>query len=282
MVDITNSLRTGIMDSSMIWNFCRHYQIQELTGNDVKAEPYYYISRSEPNNLKQITSPSYVRSICKHKLEDTMGGFKYDPGEEDTIDMQYYFVSNPDYPGAVGISIELTDEKRVMITSGGLSGCGFAVLRNDYGKVYVIHAGASNSFPNVNAADIDIRRQMINRDIYLMAVALQMPDCYNKWLSYKGKDMDIQNGLTCEALFERLQECELEGITYVCRENKQLVCDADGMRLAVRSYTSHAFHDVVAVINERGKMASTLRNLEDAKGGMKVTKSIQNQLCQRS
>lgn len=282
MVDITNSLRTGKMDSTMINHWCMYYIVHPSQENIVDAAQYYYLPRHELNNLQMMTSPPFVWSICKQKLKDAQGQFKYDPGKKDKIPMQHYCVLNPDKPGAVGITIELNGEKRIMIASGKLSGCGFAVLTDVGGKVYVIHAGASDTSPDVYAASIDIKRQMINRDIFLMAMTLKMPEEYDVWFPYVEGCLDIQNGLTCEKLFCLLQSFGFQGFVYVRRENNQLICDGDCMQLAVRSYTPDAFHDVVAVINEKGKMASTLRDLETVQDGMQVANSIQNQICLRS
>lgn len=262
MVDITPSLQTGIMESAMLANFGNHYVIYESD-----FEPYYYISRNQPDILEQKTK-GCVKAIRTNRLRDVHGKFEYESDKE----MQYYLVPNEAQPGVVGIRKNISDTKRMMIASGGLSGCGFAILLLE-NSVYVIHAGGElNAIQNLSW---DERRRIINRDIYLMAVALLNPENYAVWYQYNiSTNEKIRNGLTCEALFSLLQHMQFYGIVYVKGENSQLICDNEKMRLIIRSYHEQYIYDVTFLKNEYGYISTTLRKM----AGDNIFGGIQQQL----
>lgn len=173
------------------------------------------------------------------------------------IPFHYYFVQNPELPGANGICREISSGNRYLIVSGHLSGCGFAILFQE-NKVYVIHSGAD--FDNRTDQDRETRRKLINRDIYLMALYLKYEDNYERKLLELGIDMN--NGLSNEELHDEIKNEGFAGCISVCKEEKISI---SGNNLMLYSYYG-VQNDMICVINEKGKRCTVVRSFL-AQGG---------------
>ena len=265
MVNITPYLAAGKMEKEMYGNICNHYSIslddvEKAQGKNYTQ--YCYISRSNPNALEFTDHGLYVQSIHTN-CKNYSGGFKY---QDDTY-MNHFCVSNPENAGAVGIEIIQTNEARTLIASGSLSGCGFAVLfRNDH--VFVIHAGGSND--TESDLTVEQRREMINRDIFLMVHALNNPE------QYAGVQIN-GGGMSCQELFESIKRQRFHGFIYVAKDTKMCISDSGVQNLVLVSYVIDSFHDVVCVMNRNGDVSSAIRTM----GANKIHKVYQNQLFKK-
>ena len=250
VVDITPSLAAGEIEQKMYENICSHYSIGQKDVETVLEKnytKYCCINRSNPNVLNRTDLGQYVQSIHTN-CKNYSGGFKY---QDDTY-MNHFCVSNPENAGAVGIEIIQTNEARTLIASGSLSGCGFAVLFR-CNQVFVIHAGGSNDTKSDLPAEQ--RRELINRDIFLMANALSGPEQYAGVQKNGG-------GMTCQQLFESINEQEFYGFIYVAKGTELCISDCDVQNLVLRSYTTALYHDVVCVMDECGNVSSALRTID--------------------
>ncbi len=265
VVDITPSLAAGEIEQKMYENICSHYSIGKKDVETVLEKnytKYCCINRSNPNVLNRTDLGQYVQSIHTN-CKNYSGGFKY---QDDTY-MNHYCVSNPQNAGAVGIEIIQTGEARTLIASGSLSGCGFAVLfRNDH--VFVIHAGGSND--TESDLTVEQRREMINRDIFLMVHALNNPE------QYAGVQIN-GGGMSCQELFESIKRQRFHGFIYVAKDTKMCISDSGVQNLVLVSYVIDSFHDVVCVMNRNGDVSSAIRTM----GANKIHKVYQNQLFKK-
>lgn len=251
MVNITPSLAAGKIKKEMYGNICSHYSIglkDAETAPGKNYTKYCCINRSNPNVLDRTDIGQYVQSIHTN-CKDYSGGFHYG---DDTY-MNHYCVSNPQNAGAVGIEIIRTNEARTLIASGPLSGCGFAVLFR-CNQVFVIHAGGSNDTKSDLPAEQ--RRELINRDIFLMANALSGPEQY---AGVQKNDV----GMTCQLLLEKIGEQRFQGFIYVAEDMEMSISDRNVQNLVLVSYTAtNLYHDVVCVMNECGNVSSALRTMD--------------------
>ena len=281
MVNITPSLKTGIIDSDMAVHYCGHYRINafDCPEND---ENGFYINRYNIENVvvnrkEKMGENACVKTLQCNDIINNLSGFQY---QDNQVPLRYHRVSNPAQPGVKGQCIINETGIRRMIISGGLSGCGFAILYS--GKsIYVIQAGACEEDKNINQRD---SKMLINRDIYLMARALACFDNTNDYdnniNNYRNNinltDYEKEQGLPMNKMFERIRDMDLQGCIFVSNQDRDTIIN-DDYSLILKSYQVEdiwpekpgqtrtgkwAFvHDVVCVVNEELNTAVLFRRI---------------------
>lgn len=271
MVDITPSLKTGIIDSDMAVHYCSHYRINAFDHPE-NDENGFYINRYNIENVvvnrnEKMGENACVKTLQCNDIINNLSGFQY---QDNQVPLRYHRVSNPNQPGVKGQCIINETGIRRMIISGGLSGCGFAILYSNE-SIYVIHAGACGEDKNLNQRD---SKMLINRDIYLMARALTCFDNTNDYdnniNNYRNNinlsDYEKEQGLLMDGLFERIRDMRLQGCIFVNNNDRATISNNDHS-LILKSYqvkdfwlekfeqtgrTMWAFtHDVICVVNEK-------------------------------
>lgn len=267
MIDITPSAADGIIQDEMAVHYCGHYVLEQFN-TDLYNGNGCYIDRNNINNVtvSNQDSNTWVPTVCKKNIKSQQNGFEY---KDNGVPLEYYRIANPCKPGVKGKSIELYEpNKRKMIVSGCLSGCGFAVLVSDQ-KVHVIHAGASSDSGQPVGKN---RKLLINRDIYLMALALKDLERYPSSIDLSTQEKE--NGITKEDLFVHISRMGMKGCIYVSDAQRMIINNTDHS-LILKTYQIedkwyerqiqtgtdiYAFaYDAVCMINDRGKMALIFR-----------------------
>lgn len=180
----------------------------------------------------------------KQGLDMNLGSFEY---HDEDIPLNYYCILNPAQPGAQGIRLEYSRE-RFFIVSGGLSGCGYAVLKDNDRKIYVIHAGANED----TGEEVVSRRKRINCDIFRAAMILK-------------NGVDPQNGGSVQMeygeLASQLDMNGFHGYVYTAGEIRDYYKRPN---IVLRRYCVTSWnHDVICVINEQGNLSIALRGYDD-------------------
>lgn len=248
MVDITNSLEQGYVDSTMLGATTHYAFIQ----NPPYKINHTYIARDKPDEVKpEVQSDRVVSNQIGQDRLVQESHFQFICSSQ--YPFKYYCVQNPINPGANGIKFPVLENYRYLIVSGGLSGCAFAILSHS-GCLYIIHSGGDSGNSDVGQ---NLKRKLINRDVYLMAEYLKgTKENYQEKLVGLGEK--IQNGLTNEELFDKIIELGFEGAIGVRSTTEMLLRNENG-RLTLSTY-DRGFCDTIYVRNENGKYGTAIRS----------------------
>lgn len=171
----------------------------------------------------------------------------YEDGDLYVKDLCSYHVKNPNQAGAIGLSFGYTNQTNYLISSGMLSGCSFAVLKNG-NRVIVIHAGASSDNNNIP----DPRGLYKNADLFCMANYLA-----NHQLLNNLSQIDVVQ------MIELLNSFNFRGFVFFKSDKSKVAIKTSNVIGYSYSMVNldYPFADVVCLINKVGKMQIALRPL---------------------
>lgn len=172
-------------------------------------------------------------------------------------------VPNPSTKGANGLQFPITSELRIVVGSGKLSSCSYAVLRSDK-RLYVIHAGAYS----VNSQGIDCYKthcETLNKDIFNAFVSLE------DQISGESSQL-LTDGLDDATLAQKLAEHRASGIIVshaLPMEDKQIPKEPISFDTTkYKSYTTRFIKyaneaRVYVIKNENGKTSCLVRKASE-------------------
>lgn len=174
-------------------------------------------------------------------------------------------VPNPNTKGANGLQFPITSELRIVVGSGILSSCSYAVLRSDE-RLYVIHAGAYS----VNSQGINRYKthcETLNKDIFNAFVSLE------DQISGASSQL-VTDGLDDATLAEKLAEHRASGIivSHAFPMNNQQI-PKEPISFNTTTYNSNTTRfikyaneaRVYVIKNENGKMSCLVRKASEDK-----------------
>lgn len=255
-LDITDGIKKANLELCDIRHWHNSFIIQQiLNGNNcisVVANPLYLCmgkqSYKEENPELKFKDEyigyeiNLVGEIQTYKMGSETIVYK-DKGDELNY---YYYIQNPEKFGANGKEIDISSPKNIMICSGRLSGCSFALLIKN-NRLFVIHVGVSNS-----QNTLDPKGYKNNANIFCMANYLASNQKFN-----------MLSELDPTSMIGLLEDCGFEGFVFFNSFKRGLLIrngDIIGYTYST-SDLSHPFTDVVCVINKEGKMQVALRPL---------------------